>query len=60
MQFALDENEFTFRLPVNYFECSLHEGDVFDISLRPMPEKKQSKTDEIVSLLDRLKKKGEK
>lgn len=47
------------RIPVSFFGPELKEGDVFDISLTPRPDLKKERSDEIGSLLERLRKKGE-
>ena len=55
----MDDSEKTFGIPVSFFGPELKEGDVFDISLTPRPDLKKERSDEIVSLLERLRKKGE-
>lgn len=55
----MDESEKTFGIPVSFFGSAPEEGDVFDISLTPRPDLKKERSDEIGSLLERLRKKGE-
>lgn len=42
---------------MSFFGPELKEGDVFDISLTPRPDLKKERSDEIGSLLERLRKK---
>lgn len=53
----MDDSEKTFGIPVSFFGPELKEGDVFVISLTPRPDLKKERSDEIGSLLERLRKK---
>lgn len=57
---CIDDCERSLEIPVSFFESEPHDGDVFEISLISRPDLKKEISDEIGSLLERLKRKGEK
>ncbi len=55
----VDDEENVLSLPRRFFDKTLKEGDVFTVSLTPAPEKKEDLRNQISSIFEKLKKKGE-
>lgn len=57
---CIDEDERSLDIPLAFFDKRPKDGDTFEMSLTLRPDVKKETYDEIESLLERLKRKGEK
>jgi len=57
---CLDDSGYALSLPLSYFQDKPKEGDIFEVTLTPLPTLRAERQHEIRSLFEKLKNKEKK